>query len=512
VEEIVGQGAYGRVFRARDLEGGGVVALKEFVRRDGKGDSFLRELGILFELAHPHVIACHSLVMAGAFRYLVCEFMEAGSLRDLLVAQRTPTRDLLRLLREVAEGVAYAHEHNVVHRDLKPENVLLGVRDGRLIAKVSDFGISTLGTSLGRHSSIGSPAYMAPEQFYDQYDARVDVYALGVMLYEILCGRRPFHGSPAQLMLGHIRREPSWPLWLPRLFARVLRRALAKKPPRRFATVRAFIEALDLAMGAEGGELDRDAWPFALPGVTQLALAGDDLLVGAEDALRRLDARGRLVELAAPVDALVSAGALQLVVRGDTATVLDAHGARPPLTIPRGARVALSCEGGICFVHAGGAYVVERGQHHQVAAEKSSVVAACFVGREQTLMIARELEIAGRIETSLGLGAAEVRLPEPIAAVWGNPTRYEAVARSAIDRRRLFLIRAFAAEPIELACGAFSCDGECFYAVTDEGELASLAVGSSRVARTRWSSPLAHVAAAEGSLAWATVDGAVGRS
>jgi serine/threonine-protein kinase len=505
VEEIIGQGSFGRVFRAVDIATSTPVALKEFVRESGKTDSFLREVGILFELKHPHVIACESLTMSGRFRYIVCEYMEGGSLRDLLESSRAGLLQMLEILREVAVGVAYAHERNVIHRDLKPENILLTRRGGELHAKVSDFGISTLGTSLGTRSWIGSPAYMAPEQFYDAYDQRVDVYALGVIAFEIICGRRPFRGTPAQLMAAHIRKEPEFPAWLPRMTLRFLRKALAKKPEKRFESVRAFIDALDVVRRVERPALVDEAWPSSVGEILTIAHASDEVLVRTRTALLRLDRRGRVVEELPPVDHALGRELFSLLVTGETATLRGPNGSRVLDALPPGASPALSADGSVAYAVDGGAYVVDTGGRHELKASGSGVTSVEFVGSEHAPCIARSADGQARIE----IGGARVDLPQPISKIVAHGSRYELIARSALDPERCFLVRLGEVFETKLDCGDFTTDEQAFYAVSPSGELVGVSVGASRISRTRWEWPLAAVAASAEGFVCGTRDGRV---
>ena len=504
VEDVIGQGSFGRVYRALDTETGERVALKEFVKQAGRIDSFLRELGILFDLHHPNVIDCRTIVMGGSFRYLVCDYMDGGSLRDLLVAGKATTLELLELVVQVMEGVAYAHDRNVVHRDLKPENILLARRDGGYDAKVSDFGISTLGTTVGLRSSIGSPAYMAPEQFYDQYDARVDVYALGVIVYEIIFGRRPFVGSPAQLMTGHLRVEPEIHAWLPKQFARLLGKALAKKPDRRYSCVEVFREALRVALATEGDQLDLVVWPAELGEVLEVGHVRDEVLIRREADFLRLDRSGRLISRQPPADHLACAGGSFVVQRGTTVEVSTPTTRRAHRGLPSGATVAVSPDGSVAFVSDGRATLIDANGRHDVSGGKR-ILAACFLGREQTLCLAwREQD-----ETVLSFAGSQVRVAMDVKRLYGHPERYEAIARADAGDPAMTMVRLGSSSPGRLECGDFSSDGDAFFAVTSEGELASINVGSERVARTRWESKLRCVSAGKDRFVWVTREGRV---
>jgi len=499
VDAIVGQGAFGRVFRALDLESGETVALKEFIRQRGQSDSFLRELGMLFELKHPHIIECSSLHLAGAFRYIVCEFMEGGSLRDLLRARATPTRALLELLQQVCEGVAYAHSRNIIHRDLKPENILLRHVGDSLIAKVSDFGISTLDTSNGEHSAIGSPAYMAPEQFYGQYDARVDVYALGVILYEIVCGRRPFHGSAAQLMLAHMRSEPEWPCWIPSLTLRVLKKSLAKKPAKRFSTVSAFLEALQLALDVESEALVDSAFPFEVRDSLAIASSEHDLLVRCDEAVLRFDPHGRLIRTEPPADRILGSPGAVVALRGGTAYVRTANVTRRLVGIPT-TEVALATDGSLAFVRDGSATIINSLGHPVAIPCSDPVASIAFVGVEQSPAIASNHAAAA----TLRFAGQTIALPSPIRCLYGHSKRWEVIARSSVDPTLLFLVSVNAVRSVRVQCGDFACDGDSIFSTTPDGALLSINVASGRVARTRWSAPLASLTCSGTRLLWLT--------
>jgi serine/threonine-protein kinase len=503
LEEICGHGSYGRVFRGRDLVQDRPVALKEFVRHTGRADGFLRELGVLFELEHPHIIACHSLVMNGTYRYLVYEFMDGGSLRDQLeLASPDPIR-LIQFLLEAMAGVAVAHGRDIIHRDLKPENILLRRQpDGALIAKVSDFGIAAMGVAAASRSSIGSPAYMAPEQFFDAYDHRVDVYALGVMLYEIICGRRPFYGSPAQIMMAHVKRNVDVPTWVPRTFTRILKRALAKQPERRFDSIAALAEAVTIALRREGNLLTSTTWPAQVGTIDALAATRAGIFVAGGGAIRQYDRGGRLVDERRG-DQVVATDAWYLIRDGAAAYLCSEQGQRKLGELPHGAHLALSRDGSVLIAHAGGVQISEGGVRTQVVAEGGDVLAASFVGPAAQLGLARRTAGGARIEW----GTVRVDLPEAIVGLWGHPLRDELIARSAVDPERLYLVRPHHVVPIRADCGDFTCDGETFLAVTRDGELASLAPSSGRLARTRWEKPLHAVAACTDNLAWVTRSG-----
>lgn len=502
VEELVGHGTYGRVFRGIDRETGAEVALKEFPKSAKRGDGFLREIGVLFELTHPNIIQCTSLAMEGQFRYLVYEYMSAGSLRDQLEVPSPQPSHLLMLLRDAACGVAAAHQRNIIHRDLKPENILLSVRrDRTLQAKVSDFGVASFGAHLAQRSAIGSPAYMAPEQFYDVYDQRVDIYAIGVMLYEIVCGRRPFYGSPAQLMMAHIKGSLKVPEWVPPLTARVLRKALAKTADKRFTTVTELITAMDAIITRDARSLDELGRDVRVTRTTGLAATRSLVLVAGEGRVRRYDLYGRLVS-ETEGDRVIASHDAHVIQHGEDLFFCDDLVKRRLGTAPHNAHLALSRDGALALVANGGVAVSERGVRSEVLRVNSGVTAACFVGPAQTLCFS-----LGGPQPALHWSGSVLALPEPLGELWGHPTRNEVLGRSAIDPGRLILISPGRAVLRNLVCSDFSCDGENFVAATEHGELAAISVRSGRVAKTKWEHSLAHVAACSENLVWVTRDG-----
>ncbi len=256
IDRGIGSGGTAIVYLARDLKHGRLVALK--VLRPDVGaslgaDRFLREIRIAAGLNHPHILAVHDSGEADGLLYYVMPFVEGESLRDRLKREGAlPLDDALRIGREVADALAYAHSQGVVHRDIKPGNILLV--GGHAV--VADFGIAMAAggevdpfTELGL--AIGTPAYMSPEQGGGEgpLDGRTDLYSLGCVVYEMLTGKPPFTGqSPQAIMARHATADappvrvarPSVPVGVDA----AVHRALAKLPADRFATAHQFAEAL----------------------------------------------------------------------------------------------------------------------------------------------------------------------------------------------------------------------------------------------------------------------------
>ncbi|VTS06020.1 serine/threonine-protein kinase [Tuwongella immobilis] len=249
LETHLGTGAYATVWHARDRQTGESVALKCFEQHSAQSGSFYRELSALFRLNDPHVVRIINLMEAGPTRrYLILEYCPGGSLRPLIsrmrrAGGRLPLESVARLGLQIALGLQAAHRQGVVHRDLKPENVLLvkpssRLDDPQIRLKLADFGLArsiSRGTPPeGELPTIsGSPAYMAPEQFHGETSPASDVYALGVMLFELLHGNLPFEGAPAQLALAHLRQSPPIAASLPADWVALLEQLLAKSATDR---------------------------------------------------------------------------------------------------------------------------------------------------------------------------------------------------------------------------------------------------------------------------------------
>ncbi len=157
----------------------------------------------------------------------------------------------LDLIIDILAGLEEAHQHNIIHCDIKPENILLSLTADKWIGKVTDFGIAkTIQDSSNNQLGsgyTGSPAYMAPERFYGKYSYACDIYSVGIILYELIIGERPFSGLPGDLMLAHLNQRINIPDRVPNLLKTIIFKALEKLPQRRFLSAQEMLEAISLA-------------------------------------------------------------------------------------------------------------------------------------------------------------------------------------------------------------------------------------------------------------------------
>src|SRR5687768_7080214 len=249
------------VYLARDIKHDRHVAIKllrpELSHSLGP-ERFLREIRIVAKLQHPHILPLHDSGEADGLLYYVMPYIPGESLRQRIAREgELPVTDAARILRDVSDALAYAHQHGVVHRDIKPENILLSGRH----ALVADFGVAkALSEATGKNRittagvALGTPSYMSPEQAVadPHVDHRADIYAIGVVGYEMIAGTPPFTGgSPQQVLASQVTELPR-PVTtrrpaMPPILAAAIMRCLEKKPADRWQSADDLLAQIEAA-------------------------------------------------------------------------------------------------------------------------------------------------------------------------------------------------------------------------------------------------------------------------
>ncbi len=292
LERLLGQGGMGAVYLARQERPSRHVAVKVLLPNMLMNSQmqaqylarFRREADIIARLEHVNIVPIYAYGEQDGLAYLVMPYLQGGSLYDVLLQRgQFPLEETIQYLKEAAAGLDYAHAHGIIHRDLKPANFLLH-SDGRLL--LSDFGIARIlqdemsrtGVQLtGVGAVLGTPYYMSPEMLRgEQIDHRADLYALGIIVYQLLSGQPPFQGeTPYTIIAGHMQEQP--PLLhqinpsIPSAVDTVVQQALAKKPESRFQSARALVEALSAAAlsSANAATIDQNAPTIAPSNLVQ---------------------------------------------------------------------------------------------------------------------------------------------------------------------------------------------------------------------------------------------------
>ena len=325
IDREIGAGGMATVYLAHDRKHDRNVAVKvlrpELAAAMGS-ERFPREIRMVASFNHPHILSLYDSGETEGFLYYVMPYVEGESLRDrLLRDKQLPVNESIRILHEVADALAYSHARGVVHRDIKPGNILLSGRH----AVVTDFGVAKALAAAGGDKittvglAVGTPQYMAPEQAMGEADIdhRADIYALGVLGYEMLAGRPPFEGTNRALLAAHVMEAPVELQQLrpdvPPLLSDTIMRCLAKNPADRWQSTDELIARLEaVAVTPSGGLTPTDTRPLR-----------------ATEARPPARSRAALAWITAAV-LVVGAGATAMVlVRGGRSATIDKIGVMP---------------------------------------------------------------------------------------------------------------------------------------------------------------------------------------
>ncbi len=259
IVELIGHGGMATVYRARQISMNRIVAVKvlprQFLNDETYMQRFNREVKFVAELEHRNIVPVHDYGEADGQPYIVMRYMSGGSLDDLLRRGVQSLDEIASILDQIAPALDYAHSRGVLHRDLKPSNILM---DGSGGAYLTDFGIARLmseasNVTLTTHGVVGTPSYMSPEQAQGQpLDGRSDIYSLGVMLFEMATGKRPFESdTPYGIAVLQVTAKPPSPRslnpHLPITVERVILATMSKKREERYESATQLAEALRVA-------------------------------------------------------------------------------------------------------------------------------------------------------------------------------------------------------------------------------------------------------------------------
>ena len=395
LERTLGQGGMGAVYLAEDLKHHRQVAVKVLRPELAAGigtDRFLREIEVAARLQHPAILPLHDSGEADGWVYYIMPYVEGESLRDRLARLgELPVEETVRILSELLDALAYAHGKGVIHRDIKPDNIMLAGRHALLL----DFGVAKAVTASAEPSfvtttgmALGTPSYMAPEQAVAEKDVdhRADLYALGVVAYELLAGRRPFMGNTAQAIVAAQMTETPADLrthrpGVPDALAHLVMRALERRPADRWQSAEEILARLQPFVTGSGEVTRQTVAPrrgrrgtligAGLGAVLLAGLAGGLLLRGREAPELRLGQRipltrdpGLEIEPALSPDGRLVAYAAGLIpsleirvrqVEGGAAIAVADRSERPqrwPSWSPDGTRIMFGSPRGIEIVSA----------------------------------------------------------------------------------------------------------------------------------------------------------------
>lgn len=312
----IGRGAMGVVYRAVDPMLERTVAVKtiNMALDPGEMDHYEKRFTIEARAAgglnHPNIVTIHDIGRSGDLAYMAMEFLEGRELKDLIAANELSADRALEIAAQVADGLAYAHQHEVVHRDIKPANIMI-LNDGRV--KITDFGIARMRTADVRTQTgvvLGSPRYLSPEQVLGKRsDARADIFSLGVIIYEMVTRQTPFTGIDVNsLMFQIVNFNPAPPSThnpaLPAMLDLIIAKALAKTAEERYSTIAELAADLRTCRQQSAGVT---TMPLQLT-IPHMAPAAADTLTTTFPATRVEDRSTSTIDDTLPSDAVPARG------------------------------------------------------------------------------------------------------------------------------------------------------------------------------------------------------------
>lgn len=256
--EHLSSGSSAQVYLAQDVEGGESVVLK-MLHAHGRWKTIgLNEFSLMLSLDHPRIVRCLDYAYHESQSYMAMEYISGGPLRNYMGQDWQWSQEaLICLAQEILEGLEYLHDKGLTHCDLKPENILIDYDGESSHYKLTDFGISQKNEYLKqKRDRDGSPAYMAPEQFYDRFGPQADLFSLGVILYEMISGERPFDGTPEEIIRQH-RHGIDFGLLSTHSLEPFLRRLLEMDPKHRIASAEEALYILKHVDDFVGAELPK---------------------------------------------------------------------------------------------------------------------------------------------------------------------------------------------------------------------------------------------------------------
>jgi serine/threonine-protein kinase len=274
LEKKIGEGGFAKVYLATDIELERPVAVKVLEQSWANDPEFLgrfrKEARAIAALDHPNILLIHDFGVANGVPYLVMPYISGGTFAQRMRQTRLTLDEIAFYLEQIGSALDYAHQQGVIHRDIKPTNMLLKP-NGQLV--LTDFGLAKLISNAAveeRTGVLGTVAYMAPEQFQGLVSSASDIYALGILLYQVIAGKLPYDGNTREILIGHVRQQPKPLVGTPAMqqydsvvvaaLDQVVARVLAKRPADRYPSCQALTYAFRQAIrpGQRGSGIDQE--------------------------------------------------------------------------------------------------------------------------------------------------------------------------------------------------------------------------------------------------------------